>query len=199
MAVDLADLFYKATSGIFNLYAKLIMRVEVKGRENIPESGPLVVMSNHISYLDPPLIGSILPRKIHYMAKAELFENKIAGAILKKLGAFPLKRGTGDSRAFRKAIKILRNDQVLGIFPEGTRYPEGSPGDPHSGSVMLAIMAKSPILPIGIKNIKRKGKPRVNIGEPLILDEYFGKKLDKEEREKVANEVMSEIISLVNE
>ncbi len=195
----MADLIYKVTRNIFKVYARLIMRVEVKGVENIPESGPLVVMSNHISYLDPPLIGSIIPQKVHYMAKAELFENRIVGAFLKKLGAFPLKRGTGDSRAFRKAIKILRNDQVLGIFPEGTRYPEGSPGEPHSGSVMLAIMAKSPILPIGIKNIKRKGRTKVIIGEPLVLEEYFGKKLSKEERQEVANEVMSKIISLLNE
>ncbi len=199
MVVNLADLIYKVTRNIFKVYARLIMRVEVKGVENIPESGPLVVMSNHISYLDPPLIGSIIPQKVHYMAKAELFENRIVGAFLKKLGAFPLKRGTGDSRAFRKAIKILRNDQVLGIFPEGTRYPEGSPGEPHSGSVMLAIMAKSPILPIGIKNIKRKGRTKVIIGEPLVLEEYFGKKLSKEERQEVANEVMSKIISLLNE
>lgn len=199
MVVNLADLIYKVTRNIFKVYARLIMRVEVKGVENIPESGPFVVMSNHISYLDPPLIGSIIPQKVHYMAKAELFENRIVGAFLKKLGAFPLKRGTGDSRAFRKAIKILRNDQVLGIFPEGTRYPEGSPGEPHSGSVMLAIMAKSPILPIGIKNIKRKGRTKVIIGEPLVLEEYFGKKLSKEERQEVANEVMSKIISLLNE
>ncbi len=175
------------------------MRVEVKGMENIPESGSLVVMSNHVSFQDPPLIGAIMPRKIHYMAKAELFKNKFIGAIFKKLGAFPLKRGTGDSRAFRKAIKILKNDEVLGIFPEGTRYPEGSPGEPHSGSVMIAIMAKSPILPIAIKNIKRKGRPKVIIGEPLVLEEYYGKKLQKEEREKVANQVMSEIISLLDE
>jgi len=199
VVVNLADLIYKVTRNIFKVYARLIMRVEVKGVENIPESGPFVVMSNHISYLDPPLIGSIIPQKVHYMAKAELFENRIVGAFLKKLGAFPLKRGTGDSRAFRKAIKILRNDQVLGIFPEGTRYPEGSPGEPHSGSVMLAIMAKSPILPIGIKNIKRKGRTKVIIGEPLVLEEYFGKKLSKEERQEVANEVMSKIISLLNE
>lgn len=198
MAVNLADLVYKSARGIFKFYAKFIMRVEVNGIENIPESGPLVVMSNHISFLDPPLIGAIMPRKIHYMAKAELFKNKFIGAIFKKLGAFPLKRGTGDSRAFRKAIKILRNDEVLGIFPEGTRYPEGSPGEPHSGSVMIAIMAKSPILPIAIKNIKRKGRPKVIIGEPLFLEEYYGKKLQKEEREKVANQVMSEIISLLN-
>ena len=195
----MADLIYNATRNLFKLYARLIMRVEVTGSENIPETGPLVVMSNHISYLDPPLIGAIMPRKIHYMAKAELFENKVIGAFLKKLGAFPLKRGTGDSRAFRKAIKILRSEEVLGIFPEGTRYPEGSPGEPHSGSVMFAIMAKTPILPMAIKNIKRKGRPKVIIGEPLVLEEYFGKKLKKEEREEVANRVMSEIISLLNE
>ncbi|MGM0413814.1 MAG: lysophospholipid acyltransferase family protein [Bacillota bacterium] len=195
----MADLIYKATRGIFKLYARFIMRVDIKGMENIPESGPLVVMSNHISFLDPPLIGAIMPRKIHYMAKAELFKNRVIGAFLKKLGAFPLKRGTGDSRAFRKAIKILRNNGVLGIFPEGTRYPEGSPGKPHSGSVMIAIMAKSPILPIAIKNIKRKGRPEVIIGEPLVLEEYYGKKLKKEEREEVANQVMTEIISLLDE
>ncbi|MGM0419357.1 MAG: lysophospholipid acyltransferase family protein [Bacillota bacterium] len=192
-------LFYNSARRAVRLYAKSIMRLEVEGLENVPTEGPLVIMSNHISFQDPPLIGAFLPRPIHFMAKAELFQNKFLAYFLKKLEAFPIRRGTGDSRAFRQAIKVLKKDKVLGIFPEGTRYPEGSPGQPHSGSVMIAIMAKAPILPVGIKNIKRKGRPKLIFGEPFALEEYYGKKLSKKEREKAAQAVMSQIISLLDE
>lgn len=179
------------------IVGRIILRVKIKGRDNIPEDGPVVIMSNHISMLDPPLIGAFLPRKIYFMAKKELFENPVIGWFLKVLGAFPVKRGSGDRKALKKSLRVLRNGKVLGLFPEGTRYPEGELGEPHTGSIMIAIMGKAPIVPVGIKNIKEKGRPTLNFGEPIYLQEYFEQRPDKEKQKQIANDIMKEIDKLI--
>ncbi len=179
------------------IVARTLLRVKIKGRENIPEEGPVVVMSNHISMLDPPLIGSFMPRKISFMAKKELFKNPIIAWFLGALGAFPVKRGTGDRKALKKSLRILRDGKVLGLFPEGTRYPEGELGEPHTGSIMIAIMGEAPIVPVGIKNIKKKGRTTINFGEPIYLEQYFEDRPDKEEQKEIAEGIMKEIEKLI--
>ncbi len=176
---------------------RIFFRVKVRGRENIPQEGPVIIMSNHISLLDPPLLGAFLPRKIHYMAKKELFDNKLAGWLLGSLGAFPVKRGTGDRAALRNALKILKNEGVLGVFPEGTRYPEGELGEPHTGSIMIALMGQAPIVPAGIKNVKTGGRTTINFGEPIYLNDFYEEKPDKETQKEIAEQVMAEIEELL--
>lgn len=179
------------------IVGRIILRVKIKGKDNIPDEGPVVIMSNHISLLDPPLIGAFMPRKIHFMAKNELFKYPIIGSFLRILGAFPVKRGSGDRRALKKSLRILRDEKVLGLFPEGTRYPEGELGEPHTGSIMIAIMGKAPIVPVGIKNIKSKGRTTLNFGEPIYLEEYFEERPDKTEQKQIAQEIMKEIENLI--
>ncbi|WP_345788688.1 lysophospholipid acyltransferase family protein [Halarsenatibacter silvermanii] len=171
--------------------------MKVRGRENIPQEGPVIIMSNHISLLDPPLLGAFLPRKIHYMAKKELFDNKLAGWLLGSLGAFPVKRGTGDRKALRNALKILKNEGVLGVFPEGTRYPEGELGEAHTGSIMIALMGQAPIVPAGIKNVKTGGRTTINFGKPIYLNDFYEEKPDKETQKEIAEQVMAEIEELL--
>src|SRR5690625_70934 len=99
----------------------LFICVDIKGRENVPVRGPVILCSNHISNFDPPLVGSFLKRSIRFMAKEELFHNKILGTLLTTLGAFPVKRGAGDRQALRKGLNILKDGEMLCLFPEGTR------------------------------------------------------------------------------
>ena len=180
------------------IVARTLLRVKIKGRENIPEEGPVVVMSNHISMLDPPLIGSFMPRKISFMAKKELFKNPIIAWFLGALGAFPVKRGTGDRKALKKSLRILRDGKVLGLFPEGTRYPEGELGEPHTGSIMIAIMGEAPIVPVGIKNIKKKGRVTINIGEPFTMENFPKKRLSYQQRKEAGEFIKEKIVKLVN-
>lgn len=189
------DIIYLLGKMLVKVYSKIILRTRIIGVDNIPAEGPVVIMSNHISLLDPPLIGAAIPRKIHYLAKEELFQNPLIGWVLKQLGAFPVKRGSGDIKAFKQALRILRSGGVLGVFPEGTRYPEGELGSPHGGSAAIAVRGGARIVPAAIKNIKTRGRPTVIFGKPLdILQED---KLSQEERQKIAEEIMAEIANLL--
>ena len=97
-------------------------RMHVEGAEHIPDTGAVIVAPNHKSSFDPPIVGvAIKNRLVHYMAKAELFKNPVFGWVLRKMGAFPVKRGTVDRMAIKQAVRELKNGHVLGIFPEGTR------------------------------------------------------------------------------
>ncbi|MFW6287897.1 MAG: lysophospholipid acyltransferase family protein [bacterium] len=184
---------YKFAATIFKAYFKLFYKMEVIGKENIPENGRLVVMANHITYLDPPLIGCImLNRHIHFMAKEELFKYPVFAYLLKKIGQFPVKRGKPDRTALKKAFEILRNEEVLGIFPEGTTQGKGGKlRRAKSGAILIPIKAKSPILPVGIKFSGRKLK--VSIGKPFTMEQYYGNKMTREDRKEVGMYIMNKI------
>jgi 1-acyl-sn-glycerol-3-phosphate acyltransferase len=130
--------------------------LKVEGEENVPLVGPLIVASNHLSYVDPPLISMILPRTTIFLAKRELFDHALAGAFVRQWSAISLERGTGDLGALRAAIKALSRDQVIGMFPEGHRS-SGPLRKAMPGAGLLAVKSQSPILPIaitGTENIK---------------------------------------------
>ncbi|MGM0602785.1 MAG: lysophospholipid acyltransferase family protein [Bacillota bacterium] len=189
---------YQLIRKILWLIFTVFFRWNVTGLENIPKKGKIIVMSNHISNLDPPILGAVLKRPIRFMAKKELFKNPLMRFILNIAEAFPVDRSKTDIRAFRQALRVLADGEILGIFPEGTRCPEGEPGIPKSGSVMLAVKSKAPIVPVGIKNVKREGKITVNIGKPFTLDNYYNKKLSEEKREEAGKIIMDKIIEQIN-
>lgn len=172
---------------------KIFFRIKINGKKNMPKNGGVVLMSNHISAYDPPLLAAIFSRPVRFMAKKELFENIILRFILFLADAFPVDRNKNDITAVKKSLSILKNQEVLGLFPEGTRRPEGKLGMPKLGSVMLAVKSSVPILPIGIKNIKKDGRITVNIGQPFVLDQFSEKKLSKAERKAAAKFIKDKI------
>lgn len=184
-------LVYKITAYLFYIYFKIYYNIEIEGIENIPHKGSLVVMANHVSYLDPPVVGVVLTRQVHFMAKEELFENPLFGYLLKKIGAFPVKRGRPDTKAIKHAFNILQNNEVLGLFPEGTRSKNNKLKKAKSGAIMIPLKKKSPILPIGIKY--KNTKLKVSIGKPFNLKEFYNRKLNKEELEKAGETIMNKI------
>lgn len=165
-------MFYSVLKIILRILFKIFLRLEVKGIENIPKTGPLVIASNHLSLLDPPVIGVAATRKVHFMAKQELFV-PVLGTIYKELGAFPVKRGGADRTAIKHGIDLMLEGGVLAIFPEGTRSKDGSLGKAEPGALMMAGKAKAAIVPTCVKgtDIKRQGKiwPQVNVifGKPI--------------------------------
>lgn len=190
-------MFYKLARLIIGTYLRLFARLEVFGLENLPMEGPVVLVSNHVSNLDPVIVGCAIPRRVHYMAKEELFRNKFLGTICKQLAAYPVKRGKSDISAIRQSLHFLEQGLVIGMFPEGTRSKSGELQKPHPGVAMIALKGGAPIVPMAIHGSKALKNIKVFIGKPLIYPEYYNRKLDTETIEKVSRQVMVEIAGLL--
>lgn len=192
-------MFYRFARLLCRMVLLILRRWEVRGVDNFPHSGGLVVISNHTSYWDPVVIGCTLTREIHFMAKAELFSIPLLSIIIKTLHAFPVRRGGSDRNAIRTALQHLGNGNVVGIFPEGTRSKTGDILDPHLGAAMLALKAGVPILPVAVVGTRGfVGKVRVLIGKPMEFPDYKDKKAGKQDLMEVSNRVMEEVARLVN-
>lgn len=167
-------MIYAVVKVILRIVFAVVLRMRVEGAENIPQEGPLVIASNHLSLLDPPVIGTAATRKVHFMAKQELFV-PILGDIYKILGAFPVRRGGADRAAIKHGIEILQSNQVLAIFPEGTRSKTGKLGKAEPGALMMASKAMATIVPCCVigTDFQRQGRiwPKVTVrfGKPIYF------------------------------
>jgi 1-acyl-sn-glycerol-3-phosphate acyltransferase len=162
-------MLYSITRSLFVLYFKVFYRCKFKNLHNIPSGVSFIVCSNHTSNLDPPFVGCVIPRnKVHFMAKEELFKNRLLSRLLVGVGAFPVKRGAVDKGALTHALRLLKDGCVVGLFPEGKRMKAGALGEIFHGPAFLALKSKKPILPMAIKWPERIFQPvRVSVG-PLI-------------------------------
>lgn len=189
--------FYNFFCNTSNMFFRLFYEVKIIGLENIPTSGRTIICSNHVGLTDPVLLAAMLPRKLNYMAKKELFKNKFLGFAIRKLGAFPVDRDSSGLSAIKTAIKILKDDKVFAIFPEGRRVKEEDSESVKPGIAMISIKGKSSIIPIYIDTeYKIFKKIKINIGEPLHFDEYFDKKLSTKEYETLSLKVLKAIYEL---
>ena len=171
-------LYYLGHWGV-RLFFFLFTHYEVKGRKNIPKTGAILVASNHLSLMDPPLVGVSLGRTTIFMAKEELFRSRFSGYFISRFGAFPVHRGRFDREAIRQAEQTLTKDRVLVMFPEGHRRGrEGYAQEGFLGAALIAKHANVSVLPIGLtgtENMKgwkwmsRRPRITVNIGAPFRL------------------------------
>jgi len=149
-------LSYQLVSKLFVLpIYKFVFRGHLIGRENIPQKNSFIMVSNHGSLLDPPLLGHALGRNISFMAKAELFKIPFLGFIIKACGAYPVKRGIADKNTIKTACKKLSNDNSIGIFIDGTRQKNGRVNKPKQGAALLAFKNQKLLLPVAIVNSHR--------------------------------------------
>ncbi|MBO8243012.1 1-acyl-sn-glycerol-3-phosphate acyltransferase [Prochlorococcus marinus XMU1411] len=139
---------------VFPIY-KFVFKGHLIGRENIPQKDSFIMVSNHGSLLDPPLLGHAIGRNISFMAKAELFKIPFLGFIIKACGAYPVKRGIADKNTIQTACKKLSNDNSIGIFIDGTRQKNGRVNKPKQGAALLAFKNQKLLLPVGIVNSHR--------------------------------------------
>jgi len=149
-------LSYQLVSKIFVMpIYKLVFKGQLIGRENIPQKDSFILVSNHGSLLDPPLLGHALGRNISFMAKAELFKIPLLGFIIKACGAYPVKRGIADKNTIKTACNKLSNNNCIGIFIDGTRQKNGRVNKPKQGAALLAFKNQKLLLPVAIVNSHR--------------------------------------------
>ncbi|GGJ10274.1 1-acyl-sn-glycerol-3-phosphate acyltransferase [Alicyclobacillus cellulosilyticus] len=162
------DGFYRFCRVVVVSYFRLAYRWRVVGAENIPEEGPVILASNHIHNLDPPLIGCCTTRFVHFLAKVELFRWRPLVRLLTYLGGIPVRRGGNDKQAIRRCIEVTAAGGCLCIFPEGHRSRTGRLLPAMPGVVHIARRANCPIVPIAIIGPYRfRGPLTVRIGEPI--------------------------------
>ena len=131
--------FYNIIRFLANVIFKIFFRIDIEGQENTPTKGRAVLCSNHTNILDPIILAIAVPRPISFMAKKELFENKILGKLINWLGAFPVDRKGSDISAIRSSLKVLNEEKILGIFPEGTRVKEMNLENAKAGVNLISI------------------------------------------------------------
>lgn len=182
-------MIYRVARMILRLIYYSVFLLEKKGRENIPAVGPVVLCANHISNLDPPLVGIPLSRKVHYMAKEELFRVPVFGWLITQLGAFPVKRGGVSKESIRYAIQMLKDGNVMGIFPEGSR---NSGGMGKKGAAMIALKSGATVIPVAVvgRYIPFR-RMTVIYGKPVDLSEFAegGSDMLEAATEKIMNTI----------
>jgi len=182
--------FYNSVVKILNRPFRLVFNPKISGFENIPEK-PYVLAGNHKSLFDIPLLAIAIDDDIHYMAKKELFNNSISKKLLERLGAFPVDRSSIDINSLKTAFKLLKDEKVIGIFPEGTRNKTDELILPFKNGVSsIASKTKSLIVPFGISGeYKFRGDLHLNIGEPIDM-----RNIEKENQTKYLEDKVKELI-----
>jgi 1-acyl-sn-glycerol-3-phosphate acyltransferase len=191
---------YAFSKVVATFVLRMLWRMRVVGAQRVPREGSLIVVANHVSYFDPPVLGCALPRELHFMAKKELFDIPLFGALIRRYNAYPVERGRGDVGAIKRTVKMLEAGHAILIFPEGRRNrDEGreAGGQAELGIAFLASLTGTRVLPAyieGTKHLRLFSSIKVVFGEPFQLGD--GKKASRGDLAKRTDEIMERIFAL---
>jgi 1-acyl-sn-glycerol-3-phosphate acyltransferase len=211
---DYVFVFYWVAKYTLGVALKLMFRPWARGRKNVPRRGPVILVSNHLSFADHFFGPLPLPRKVVFLAKSEYFTGKGVKGLLSKaffsgVGQIPIDRTGGDAsdRALRSGLRVLAAGNVLGIYPEGTRSPDGRLYKGKTGVARLALESRAPVvpcamidtfefLPPGSLRPQLKVRPGVIFGPPMEFSRFYGKETDRAALRAVTDEIIAEIAKL---
>jgi 1-acyl-sn-glycerol-3-phosphate acyltransferase len=206
MARFLRSLFYQANLLWVRTLLFLVTTRDVKGKENVPRRGPLILASNHLNNADSPILTGTFPREIAWLTKAEWFRTPVIGRMFRMAGMIPVRRFEADLGALRKAQEVLKQGRVLGMFPEGTRSRVGYLQPAEPGTALIALRTGAPIQPVAIWGTENVKLPRdiigrthahVRFGKPFSLPKPA--RIDREEIERATAAIMESIAALLPE
>ena len=172
------SVIYHMGKGLGKFCFNVFGRLEVTGRENVPRQGPLIIVSNHLSFTDPPVLVCSLPRNMDFLGKKELFGNPASDFLMRNFHVHPFDRLGLGVDAIRMAMRLLAQDKALVIFPEGQRSRDHKLGDGLPGAAYMALRSQAPIIPVGVTGTEKIScwqmpvpltRFRVNIGQPFSL------------------------------
>ena len=188
-----------------NLVFRVVLRGRITGTHHVPRTGAVILASNHVSNLDPPLISTSTPRRCWYLAKEELFRPPPFAWFIRQLGDIAVKRGAGDRAALKQCLEVLEAERALVIFPEGTRSATGELGSGEMGVAMMAYRTGAPVVPLYVTGtnalMPKTGRPRLarvtmNVGPPLHFKTAEGVRPGRAEYERASEEIMAAIAAL---
>jgi 1-acyl-sn-glycerol-3-phosphate acyltransferase len=179
----------------------LLGHLHVSGKENVPRKGGLLVISNHIATADPPILGSVFPRPLHFMAKVEWFKNPVIGYLARQFLCFPIVRHSADRAALRYSLALLEHGQALAIYPEGTRAEDARLHVPEAGAGFLARQSNVPILPVATYGGEKVWPKGSRIPRPAHAYLVYGKPFNLPDRklsnQETADYMMSKVAELL--
>ena len=188
----------KILKPILHAVAWLLFRVKKVGEENIPKEGKYILCGNHVHALDAPVIIVSTKRKVRFIAKEELYQNKLYKVLGNVFEVITIKRNSADMDAIKATLKALNNNEIVGIFPEGTRNGMKKNAELKTGAAYFALKTNTPVIPVGVRgSFKPFTKVTLVFGKPMDFSEYKDRKNEKEIQEKVTDEIMQEVIKLV--
>jgi len=186
----------------------VLCRIDAEALERVPTRGPLIMVVNHVNFLDGPIMYTQLqPRKVIAFAKTEAWENPLIGALFNLWGVIPLRRGVADTTALREGLAVLKREGIVAIAPEGTRTNDGILVQGSPGVVMLAQHSSAPLLPAAyyggerfkenFRSLRRTGF-HIRVGKPFHLNTQ-GVKVNRDVRQRITDEIMFQLAALLPE
>ena len=189
-------MLYRFFRWVFLIIAKAYLRFEVRGSENIPEKGGFILASNHVSFIDPAVLGCACRRTLSYMARDTLFNIPVLGSWMRAVNCIPVKRKSADISAIKEAMRRVQSGGAIGLFPEGSRQTTEVPERAEAGVGFLAAKLEVPVVPAFIKGAQnalpkgskflRPAKVMVFYGKPVIFNKQMS-------REDIAQAILEDI------
>jgi len=203
-------MLYWLLKKIFGPFVRLIWIKRVDGLENIPKTGSYIIVANHSSYFDFLSLIAVLPRRMYFLAAEKFYKSKLWYPLVAGTGQIKVDRKNNDKKeVYQKVFSILKKGGVLGIFPEGTRSPNGKIGKTFTGVAKFAIGGMAPVIPVAIsgtyevmsrhdKRPKLKKIIKIRIGKPMYFKKYYKKECNENTLRKITDEIMEKITTLNN-